>query len=177
MEMRRKLVGFISFAATIAVLVGVLKILNWLPTTVEEGLVRRYESVEEVKARLNVKNVYVPSYFPQRFAWPPSEILAQSKPFFAIVMEFEDVESGDVALVISQSASQGFRWDRKIRIVQVRERVNYQLKGRDALLEVGVCEKDLTCSRISWEEGMYRLEIVMKSGPFELLKIANSMIQ
>ncbi len=175
--MRKKLISFISFAVTIAVLIVVLKIINWLPIMVEKGIMRKYSSVEEVRLKLDIRDIYVPSYFPQRFTWPPSEILAQSKPFIAIVMEFRDIEKGDIALIISQAASPDFVPQKKIKILQIREKVNYNLKGRDAILEVGECKNDEPCSQILWDEGKYRMYIVMKSTPFDLIKIADSMIQ
>ena len=175
--MKKRLSGFLYFAVTVAILVALLKVTGWLPTALQEGLMRRYDSVEEVKAKLHVKDVYVPSYFPQSYRWPPSRILAQSRPFVAIVMEFRNVRTGETALVISQSAHKDFVPDKRISLIKVRERVDYPLRGRSSLLEVGTCKNDSPCSRISWREGIYRIAIEMESAPFELLKIADSMIQ
>ena len=175
--MYKKFLGLFYFAVTIAILIVVLKVTNWLPTVLQEGAMREYSSIEESKSGLNIRDINVPSYFPQSFKWPPSKILAQSRPFIAIVMEFKNGETGDIALVISQAADKSFVPDKKITIVQIKERVNYPLKGRSVLLEVGVCKKDVPCSRISWDEGKYRITIEMKSAPFELIKIADSMLR
>ncbi len=173
--MKKRLTGFLYFAVTVAILVALLKVAGWLPTALQEGLMRQYDSVEEVRAKLHIKDVYVPSYFPQSFKWPPSRILAQSRPFVAIVMEFRDVRTADTALVISQSADKDFVPDKRISLTRVREKVDYPLKGRASSLEVGTCRNGSPCSRISWREGIYRISVEMESAPFDLLKIADSM--
>jgi hypothetical protein len=175
--MRKRIIGFLSFGATVAVLIAALKLINWVPSVVEEGFIRQYKSVEEVQSKLKIKDVYIPSYFPQSFRWPPNTIWAQTKPFTAIVMEFRNQEKGDIGLVISQVVT-GARFipESKIRVEQVRERVDdYPLKGRRAVLEVGTGQGDEPCSSISWTEGGYRMTVIMKSAPFDLLKIAESM--
>jgi len=174
--MQKRMFGLLYFAVTIAVVIGVLKVTNWLPTVFQEGIIRNYSSIEEVKSRLRLRDIYIPSYFPQKFKWPPSRILAQSKPFVAVAMEFRNIETGETALVISQAADRNFAPDKKIVIAQVKERVNYSLNGRPSVLEVGVCRNDVPCSRISWEEGGNWIRVEMKSAPFELIRIAESMI-
>ncbi len=175
--MKRKLLGLLYFALTLVILVGVLKAVNWLPTAFQDGLMRKYDTVDELKARLRVKDVYVPSYFPQSYGWPPSTILAQSRPFVAIVMEFKNAQTNDVALIISQTADRAFAPGRKIPFDQIKEQVDYSLNGRAAVLEVGKCSDDAPCSRISWKEGVYIVTVEMKSAPFDLLKIASSMLR
>lgn len=175
--MKKKLLGLLYFALTLVILVVVLKATNWLPTAFQEGLMKKYSSVDEVRTKLHLKDVYVPSYFPQSYGWPPSTILAQSKPFVALVMEFRNVQTAEVALVISQTAEKSFTLDKKILLVQIKEKVDYLLKGRAAVLEVGKCKDDVPCSRISWKEGVYSMTVEMKSTPFDLLKIADSMLK
>lgn len=174
--MRKKILGFFYFAATIAILVVILKVTNWLPTVFQEGMMKKYGSIEEVKAKLKVRDIYVPSYFPQNVKWPPSRILAQSRPYFALLMEFSISETSGTSLVISQVAGSGPVPEEKLALTQIKERATAPLKGRTALLEVGTCKKDLSCSRISWNEGEYRLTLTMKAPPFDLIKIADSMI-
>ena len=177
MNMQKKVFGFLYFAVTIVVLIGVLKVTNWLPTVFQEGIIRKYSSIEEVKSRLRLRDIHVPSYFPQKFKWPPSRILAQSKPFIAVAMEFRNMETGETALIISQAADKDFASDKKIVISQIKERVDYSLSGRPSVLEVGVCRNDVPCSRISWQEGSNWIRVEMKSPPLELIRIAESMIR
>lgn len=172
---KRKLIGLVMFAAMVAVLVLVLKALHWLPTALDKGAVREYRSVEEVSRVLGIKEIYVPVYFPQSYRWPPSRIIAQGSPFNAVVMEFEDVRRGGIGLVIRQAESATFPKEDRIEILNVRERVPYELHGRNAVLEVGFCEKNVPCSRISWKEGSYAVSVAAKSAPFDLLRLADSM--
>lgn len=175
--MRNRFWGLFAFTAAVAVLVAAIKILNWVPSVAQPDLLKKYRDIEEVKTGLNLRGIIIPSYFPQNLKWPPSSILAQGKPFPAVVMEFEQDFSKETVLVISQSVSENFQADGKISVVQLKERVNYPLKGRDAVLEVGFGKKGEMCSRVSWKEGKYWIHVMSKSPPFELLKVAESMIQ
>lgn len=174
--MRKKIVGLAAFAATVAVLLGALKMIHRVPQVAQQDLMRRYRTVEEVKAALQIPRVYAPSYFPQNLGWPPSTILAQGRPFPAVVMEFEKTAGKDTVLVISQAASAEFRAAERIRMTEVVERIRYPLKGRDAVLDVGKCARDEPCAGISWAEGELRIVVLSKSTPFELIRIAESMI-
>jgi len=167
--------GLLSFAIAIVVLVLTLKVMNWVPLAVQKNSVRRYTSLEEVRSALNMKDIYVPTYFPQEITWPPSTILAQSKPFSAIVMRFTRANKRDTALVLSQSEAGDLAVENPLEITTTTEQVPYSMKGKDAVLIVGTCSQGETCSMISWTEGKYFFKIVMKSAPFELTKIAESM--
>jgi len=173
--MRTNVQRLAYFVLTIVAIIIVLKTLNWLPMVLQEGILRPYASIEEVRSKLNIKDLYVPSYFPQSITWPPSKILAQTKPYVATLLVFNRPGKDGPALIISQAASERFSPDMLIKIVQVTERVPYQLNGRTALLEVGTCEKNEPCSRISWVEGIYTMTVTMKSQPFDLVQIAKSM--
>ena len=175
--MGRKFLTFAAFAATVLGVIVLFKILNWMPSVFEGGLLKRYGSIDEVRTKLQFTEIYVPSYFPQRFSWPPSSVLAQTSPYRAIVMEFRDREKGDIALMIVQSASESFRPDNKIVMVQTKERERYPLKGRDARLEVGICKNDEPCCKISWKEGQYSITVTMKSAAADLTRLAESMIR
>ena len=172
----KKILRYLSFALTVAILVGVLKLINWVPMAAQQGIIRPYSSLDDVKLKLRIKEIYVPHYFPQRLTWPPSVIVAQGKPYFAITMEFRRADKGDTALTISQAESVEYAPEQKIRFLEVKERVSYMLKGRHAKLEVGRCERDEICSRIAWHEGKYKIMIAIKSTPFELIRLAESML-
>jgi len=174
--MKGRSVSPLVFAGVILAVVVTLKVLNWMPSVFQEGLLQQYASVEEARAALHMKEIHVPTYFPVRLLWPPSRILAQTKPFDAVVMEFSDREKGDVALVTVQSASERFRPDRRIEMVRTRERVPYLLKGREALLEIGSCRNEEPCCALSWREGAYRMTLVMRSLPVDLIRVAESMV-
>jgi hypothetical protein len=67
--------------------------------------------------------------------------------------------------------------EEKIKIIDVIESVSYPVKGRNALLRVGVCQRNEPCSGITWKEGQYTIHVLAKSTPFELIKIAESMLR
>ena len=175
--MSKKIISFFYFVITIVILIGALKIANYLPMALQKDTMRKYKSIEEVKSKLNINDVYVPSYFPQNLVWPPSIVLAQDKPFVAIILEFNHAEKGDIALVISQSTSATFAPDEKIKILRINERVGYPFKGRNMTLEAGVCKEEEPCSRIVWDEGRYRINITARSTSPALMQIAESMIK
>ena len=175
--MNKTLTGFLTFALMIGLLVAALKVMNWLPLAMQKETIRRYASVEEVRAALGMKEIYVPSYFPQQITWPPATILAQGRPFSAMVMEFTRADKRNIALVISQSEGGALNVENPIKLTNVTEKVRYAMKGRDAALTVGTCGNDEPCSGITWNEGKYTMTVLMKSAPFELTKIAESMIR
>lgn len=175
--MNKKISPFFSFALMIGLLIIALKIVNWLPLALQKETVRRYGSIEEVHRALNMKDIYVPSYFPQQIIWPPAAILAQGKPFRAIVMEFTRADKRNVALVISQTEGTALNVENPIEIVAVTEKVHYMIKGRDAVLTVGSCKNNEPCSGITWVENKYTMTVAMKSAPFELTKIVDSMMR
>jgi hypothetical protein len=173
--MRDKIRRYLYFVVTIAAVLVVLITLNQLPLFLQQGTLRTYDSVEAVQAKLTIRNLRVPSYFPQSVSWPPVEIWAQTQPYIATLMVFQRVGTPGPILAISQTASGRTSLDERIRIQRVAESVPYDLKGRKALLTVGVCGQTEVCSRISWNEENTEMVIAMKSSPFELIKIAESM--
>jgi len=174
---KAKAYGLFYLLLTVAAVLIVLKTLHWLPTILQKDMLRKFDSIEEVRAKLNIRDVYVPSYFPEYIVWPPSEILAQAKPYPAVLIIFHAVKTRDAALVISQAASDAFSADSLIPFVQVTRTVSYDLKNRKALLEVGMCGNAEPCSRLSWTENNYRIRLAMKAPPFELIRIAESMFR
>lgn len=175
--MNKALSRFLSFTFMIVLLILALKIINWLPLALQRDAVRRYNTIEEVRSSLNMKDIHVPSYFPQQISWPPTTILAQSKPFSAIAMEFTRGDKRNTVLVISQSEGKALNVENPIEIRVVTEKVRYTIKGRDAVLTVGSCGNDEPCSGITWTEGKYTMTALMKSTPFELTKIVESMLR
>lgn len=175
--MKKHLFRLLAFSGTVVLLVLVLKGLNRLPLVVQDDFMRRYSDLDEIRGTLQMPSILVPSFFPQNLSWPPSTILAQGNPFPAVIMEFEKTGGKETVLLISQSTSEEFLPDDKIRIVEVKESVAYPLKGRNALLTVGMCRNEEPCCGISWKEKEYRIHVLSRSTPFELIKIAESMLR
>lgn len=175
--MKRGAYRFFAFAGAVAVLVALLKLLNWLPLVAQKELLREYRDLEDARAASGIHHALAPSYFPQNLSWPPSTIFAQGIPFPALVMEFEKIGGKETVLIVSQAESEIFFPGERFRFQEVKERVPYSLKGREALLEVGVGPQAEPCAGITWREGKYRIVVRAKTSPFELIKIAESMLR
>ncbi len=175
--MRPKSSRLVSFGIGVAILVGATVAVNRVPVTVQGDLLREYDSIDAASTGLPSLPIYAPSYFPQDLRWPPSRVLAQGRPFPAVLMEFEGRTSGRPVLVIAQSAGGAFPPGDKLRLARVKEKTAYRLKGRDARLEVGACGDGATCSRIEWTEGAYRIDVTGRSAPLDLIRVAESMIR
>jgi len=178
--MRNKVFGALAFAAGLAILVIVLKTLNWIPLVAQKDLMRRYGDFEEMRTALGIQEVFIPSYFPEDFRWPPTGILAQGKPYPAVVMEFERSGEGktrEVGMMIYQAARDDFSPGGPLVLSRIREQATYPLRGRSAVLEVGVDVKGEPCSRISWREKDVRITVLALLTPFELMKVAESMLR
>ncbi len=167
----------IAFLAGVVLLVAAIKAVNWLPAAIQSDVLREYGSMEEVRASVALGDVYVPSYYPQELGWPPAAILAQGRPFPALVLEFARSEGRDTALVVVQTASGWSLPEGRIRMATTQESVRYSLQGRQALLTVGTSPAGDRVSRIVWTEGKYRIDIAAKAPPVELVKVAESMLR
>lgn len=174
--MQRKFLNFLLFGIAVAALLAALRLMHWAPTALQDGLLQRYNSVEEVKAKLNIRHVYAPAYYPQCFRWPPALIIAQTRPYTAVVMEFMRKDGDDICLVVAQTDLSRSSPRVKLSLAEVKESVRYSLKGRSAFLETGLCDDGQVCSRISWDEDGYRILIIGRSAPAQLEKIAESVI-
>ena len=178
--MRSKAFGFLAFAAGLTILVIALKALNVLPLIAQKDLMRRYGDFEEMRSALGIRQVFVPSYFPEDFRWPPTGILAQGKPYHAVIMEFErsgDEKARGVGMMIFQAAEDDFSPGGTLALSRIRERATYSLRGRSAILEVGSGANGEPCSRISWREKDVRITVLARLTPFELMKVAESMLR
>jgi len=174
---KRILGGMLVFSTMIAILTGLLQLINWIPSAVQDGAFQRYASIDEVRAHLKIHTVYAPVYYPRTVQWPPSLIAAQTRPYPAVVTEFvKSDDSGETILVITQTALPHPPLVEKLRLTAIRESVRYEFKGRTALLEVGVCRRDEQCCRITWNEENVGIALVMRSSPVELVRIAESML-
>jgi len=174
---KRTLGGLLVFVIMITVLLGMLQVLNWIPSAVQEGAFRKYASIEEVRAHLKINPVYTPVYYPRSVQWPPALIAAQTRPYTAVLTEFmKSDDRSETILIITQTARSHPPLAIKLRLAEVRETVQYPFKGRVAVLEVGVCRKEEQCSRMVWDEGEFRLSLVMRSSPVELVRIAESIV-
>lgn len=159
-----------------AILMGLLQLINWIPSAIQEGALQEYASIEDVRAQAKIGAVYAPAYYPKSVQWPPVLIAAQTRPYPAVVTHFRGSESGEIILIITQTARDHPPLSNGIRLASVRETVSYTFKGRIAVLEVGPCRRDDTCSTMTWDEEAFRITLAMRSSPSELVQMAESMI-
>lgn len=169
--------GLLLIAAVAGGVIALLAVANWLPSLVQKDTVRKYATVQDAKRDLSLDRVLIPAYFPSGITWPPAVILAQKDPYEAIVLEFRKAGTEEIALIITQSALRGgdARLQR-VTLSEVKEKTEYRLKGRSAVLEVGICDNGSTCSRIAWQESELHCTVLLMSGPFDLIRMAESMI-
>lgn len=174
--MKRRRLGLLYFGITLIAVIGLLMLLNWLPRVIQKGALKHYTSIDEVKADLDIRKVFVPAYFPQNLSWPPSSIIAQRRPFALIAMQFRHPGASDVAMVIEQRAagSRGYP-DTALVLDKVVQQGHVDIKDRDGTLARGFCGRD-ACSRISWREGDFLLTITLKGTERDIIRIARSMV-
>lgn len=159
----------------VIVILGGIKLLSWAPGMIQQDTIREYESLADVHESLGIEDIFTPSYFPQNIQWPPSEIIAQKKPFVAVITAYAEKDTGKRLLVIQQSRTNTFVPDEGIGMSDIKEVADHDVNGKLAKIEAGSCTDGSACSSITWKEGGYHIRIVMKSHPLELLKIAESL--
>ncbi len=171
------LTKFFLFVLMVAAVVAALKLLNWMPLSIQHEGVRKYRTIEDVKEELGIKNIILPAYFPQHLIWPPSEIFAQSRPFPMVLLHFTDRDTGEIILAVRQADFRD-RAPRESRLVheKVIRRDDVMMKGRKGLLATGSCPDGSSCHSVTWQEGNHIFTVTEKGPVEELLRIAESMI-
>jgi len=172
---KTKLGMYFSFGITILIIVLVLKLLNWIPSSFQKEDIRKYKTVEDVKAKLKISRVYVPAYFPEKIKWPPAEIFAQKKPFLLIMMHFAHMDSKSIALSVYQVDSKA-NFEPHRDVLYVKRESSLSVKGREGRLRMAVCRGNERCNSISLEEGKFRLTLIADDTPEQLVKMAESML-
>jgi len=172
----RMLKKVIIFLLVLVALVIALRILNWFgATTAIEGI-RRFNSLEEAHHQLRLRTLYLPSYFPDYLEWPPFEILGQTTPYKLVLLHIRNQESKEVVLAIRQVESAEVKPPAtRLEPFHAGREEAVQLHEHTALLEEGRCADNAPCTRISWSEQSHHLNVILKDGREEILRIASSM--
>lgn len=100
-----KLKPILLFGVALLSLVLTLLIFNWVPFAIQEKGIRRFQSVEQAQKELSLKQLYLPSYYPDQLQWPPAEVYAQSKPYPLVLIHATLKETGAIVLAIRQVAT------------------------------------------------------------------------
>lgn len=164
-----------SFFLMVLITVLVLKLVNWLPSTFFKEDIRKFRTLDEVRAELNVARIYTPTYFPEHIQWPPSVIFAQRKPFMLIVMHFPHSDSRMHALSIYQ-ADRHARYEPPLDILQQKDARAVTINNRNGTLILADCRGNERCNSLSWEEGDFRITLVSDDIPDQLMRMAKSMV-
>src|SRR3990170_2868300 len=102
LKMSKKARGLLLMLAMAGLSVLFLAAANWLPSLMQQGFARQYDSIEEAKRSLGLDTVLVPGYFPEGITWPPSFIFLQKKTYKDVVMEFKETREMEAALLVIQ---------------------------------------------------------------------------
>lgn len=168
---------FFLFVLMLAATVLVLRVLNWVPLSIPSEGIRRYASLEDVQKQLKIRKIYLPSYFPDRLQWPPSEIYAQNKPFSMVLIHLKERGTDQIVVGIRQVDAK-FSSSLRLRIepTEIRREEEVVIKGRSAVLSLAFCADGTVCNEIVWQEDGYTLTIVAKDSVPELIRIAESVL-
>jgi hypothetical protein len=167
------------FLILTGLVMAVFTVLNWIPSLIAPEEFRKYSSVEDARKRLSLRSIYMPVFLPEELnlEWQPSEVFAQTKPFQLVIMHFRFRNAPVIGLAIQQ-VEQGAQdhIESKIRITEVSQQNRISLKGRDALLVSALCDNDVPCTRISWNEAGNAVIVTGKMPARDLIRVAGSMI-
>lgn len=164
------------FIAALGALILGIKILGWLPLAIDDKGLRHYKSIEEAQESVGIREVLLPTYFPQRLKWPPSEIFGAKIPSPSILMHFKDRESGLIVLSIRIEGEEEEKLRSRIEPETISRENTIRLKDREAVLSIGRCPDGSPCNMLRWPEGPYTVTVVSKDPVTELLKISESML-
>lgn len=167
------------FVIMVAATVFILRLLNWVPLSMESGGIRKYGTIDEVRRELKIRRILLPTYFPQHLSWPPAEIYAQSRPYPLVITYFKDENAGRIVLAISQAASKGSAVPplrMRIEPCHVKREKTLIMKGKKARLSLADCRGGGVCNSMTWREGNYYMKVVDSGPEAELIRISESMI-
>lgn len=170
----RKALFFILMIAALAL---VLRLLNYLGSSLAEGGLRRYSSLEAAERDLGPLPSTLPSYYPETYEWPPGEILAQGEPLPLVLIHVRERDSGRISLAIRE-ADHRISDPPPLRLAPTRvySRQDIDLKGHPAELVFADCGENIRCLQLAWSDGENNTTLVALGSEEELLRVARSMI-
>ncbi|MHB8880155.1 MAG: hypothetical protein ACYC69_01445 [Thermodesulfovibrionales bacterium] len=167
------------FSAVAFLIVAVLGLLNWLPSLMQRQRLKHYSSIDTMKKELRIKTVFLPTFLPEELdlTWPPTELYAQDTPFPAVMMHFTRKGTSEIRLIIHQVDSKA-PYDFKPRIkIRSRHAASLMtLKHRQAHLTPAVCDNDIPCNQLTWNENGTAITLVGTFPARDLIRIAASML-
>jgi hypothetical protein len=173
--MNKTFTGILIAVLAIGFMFVIIRPPEWMPVSDETAALKHYASIDDVKSALHIRQIYSPSSVPPPLTLPPSEIIAQARPFLAIVMKFKRPEKNDIGLVLVQSRGGQFTVENAIDLTTIKAQGPFMMRGIQAVLTTGECGNHEPCGMVAWEEGKYSFTAVMRATPYELTKVVGSM--
>jgi len=166
----------VTLAAVLGAAAGLLRVADSLPALLrgQEG-VARLPSIEAAEQTLGAR-LWLPAYFPDTIAWPPTAVVVHRGPPPFVTLTFAD-RAGEPTLVIGQSlgsvavAPPSEPFPR----AQVLHSVTVALHGADVKLVRLVDREGRTWHHLAWEMEGRRLSLRSRGSADELLRMARSV--
>jgi len=149
----------ILFSIAVLVLVGGLKVLNWIPTALNGPGTISYSNLESLPASLRAAGVYRPTYFPESLEWPPAEILTREHGH-SLLMHFRNRKTERIELAISQSGDGAAPLPTRIDPTTILSERPLDLNNRPARLVRAICADQKPCNKLMWDEGAMKLFVI-----------------
>lgn len=169
----------LQFGVIVLVMVLVLALLNWMPSLIQKHRLKRFNSVEAARKELDIPRIYLPTFIPEdlNLAWPPSDVYAQDTPFRASIMHFTFRGGKEIGLIIQQAdADAPYSLEPVMRVREKKTGVDVSVRNRKARLVAAVCDRDVPCHQLSWNEGGTIITLTGKIHTREIIRIAGSML-
>ena len=164
---------------TILLVTAILAVLNWIPSLVQKQTMKRFSSIDIAKKELRIHRLFLPTYIPEglHLVWPPAEIYAQEVPFNAFIMHLRYQDSRDIGLVIHQAdAHAPYQIEPLIKIKTTTAGSQISIKDRKAVLVPAVCDGNVPCYEVSWDEDGTIITLICKCSAQDIVKIAASTL-
>jgi hypothetical protein len=180
---RQPLSPAVELAKTFAVLVWVagatavaLAVLGHAPAWLagEERHVRAVETLDDAARRAGAR-LYLPAYFPSRFAWPPARIRVAGGKGGSVAVTFDSVEDHGPALVLFQSTRPG---DPVSPLLLGEPRVVHQGRTSVGTLPATLANVLVDGSmwqQLAWQVGGIQLVLRARVGDPELHRLAHAL--
>ncbi len=163
--------GYVLFVALLSLL---LLGLHAVPHCIDAGAVRPYQKLEDVRRLFPAATLRLPTYYPERIAWPPQEILAGKRPS-VLLLHFADKNDGTLVLAIRESQLSSAQLPLRLEPVQTLQTSYFEVDGAPASLEIALCADRRPCNRVHWQADGYDYTAVGRMSGAELTRLAESM--
>jgi len=172
-ELVKMVVVLVWVAGATAVTLGVLgRAPGWLAG--DERHVRIVETIDEAARRAGAR-LYLPAYFPRRFAWPPERVRIAGGRGGSVAITIASSEDGLPSLVLFQATVPG---EPVSPLLLGKQRVLHQSRttvGNTPATISNVLADAANWQQLSWQVGGIQLVLRARSAEPELHKLAHGL--